>query len=159
MDPRHPEPASPRGSGAREAAYRLLRELGAGRQRRLDELGSARALALPEAALAALADELALLEAWMLRLAVPLRRTGWAPPDDAPSGRVRLGSRVSVLWDDGRVESCVVCHPIEERRFGSWSWVSHDSPLGRALLGRSAGDPADVAVGATRRSLLVLSVR
>jgi transcription elongation GreA/GreB family factor len=70
------------------------------------------------------------------------------PPETAPldqlreEGKVRLGARVKLSGDDGHEAEYRLVTPDEaDPTHGS---VSVDSPLGRALLGKSAGDGVTV---------------
>ncbi len=73
-----------------------------------------------------------------------------------PPDVVRLGSRLTVRWDDGAEEDYVVVTPPElELRSGH---ISCESPVGRAVMGRRSGEMVELTtVGGVSR-LLVLSV-
>jgi transcription elongation factor GreA len=67
-----------------------------------------------------------------------------------------LGGRVRVRWDDGAEECYVIVTPAElGRRTGQ---VSCDSPLGRALLGRRAGERVTADAPAGRLELTLVRV-
>jgi transcription elongation factor GreA len=68
---------------------------------------------------------------------------------------IEAGSRVRLRDDDGESELFLVEPPDADARSGR---VSTDSPLGRALLGRSAGDRVVVRAPAGRRTVSVLDV-
>jgi transcription elongation GreA/GreB family factor len=135
---------------ARRLAQQLLRELRAARAARLRR--HARAAVSGEDDLALLADEVALLDAWILRLAVPLQRLRDRGAGADPSaGRARPGSSIQIRWDDGAVETFVLRAPAE---FGSEPHcISPDSALGHALLGKRPGDAiALLRLGGRRRA-------
>jgi transcription elongation factor GreA len=69
---------------------------------------------------------------------------------------VRLGSRVEVRWEDGAEGAYVVVTPPElELRSGH---ISCESPVGRAVLGRRAGDHVAVATPSGALKLEVIRV-
>ncbi|MGY3334590.1 transcription elongation factor GreA [Streptomyces filamentosus] len=78
-------------------------------------------------------------------------------PDARPSstGAVGVGSTVTVRFDDG-TESTV--HIGELADADDPGLVTADSPLGRALLGRTAGEDVSYATPLGRSSVTVLSV-
>jgi transcription elongation factor GreA len=59
------------------------------------------------------------------------------------SGRVVLGSGVEVEQDGKKVHYTIVGAPEADPRQGK---ISNESPVGRALLGRAAGETVDVHV-------------
>ncbi len=73
-----------------------------------------------------------------------------------PADTVRVGSRVRVRREDGAEEEYVVVTPPElELRSGH---ISCESPVGRAILGRRAGDQVAVATPDGPLGLQVVSV-
>jgi transcription elongation factor GreB len=57
-------------------------------------------------------------------------------------GKVRFGSTVTLRWEDGREQTLSFVGPDEaDAKAGR---VSIDSPLGRSLLERSAGDTVGI---------------
>lgn len=57
---------------------------------------------------------------------------------DREPGTAGVGTRVTVCWDDGEEETYAIVGPPEvEALVGR---ISYESPVGRALLGRRAGD-------------------
>lgn len=67
-----------------------------------------------------------------------LGEIGRLSPRDIPRDRIALGSRVALEFDSGeRMEVVLALPELIEEGNGS---VSISSPIGRALLGRSAGD-------------------
>ncbi len=114
---------------------------------------------LPAVALPVLAagDEDAAVDhvpaAWELHLGAQrlatLRRVLAEARVVTPDGAAVVGSRVRIRDDDGSLDTYLLVAPGEaDARSGS---ISPDSPLGRALLGRRAGETAEVsAPGGTR---------
>ena len=77
--------------------------------------------------------------------------------ESGPSDVVGLGSTVAVRDQDGKqhtwqVVSSHEADPAQQR-------VSAQSPVGRALLGRRAGDTAEVALPRGRREFVIESVQ
>ena len=70
-----------------------------------------------------------------------------------PADVVRLGSRVTVRWDDGAEEDYVVVTPPElELRSGH---ISCESPVGRAVMGRRSAETVELTtVGGVSRLLV-----
>ena len=60
------------------------------------------------------------------------------------SGVALLGSHVEVRWEDGGCERYEIATPADVGRSSGSAKVSCDSPLGRALIGRGAGERAAV---------------
>jgi transcription elongation factor GreA len=61
---------------------------------------------------------------------------------DANDDAVGLGSKVTLRSDDGEEESWIVVSPEEANTLDGT--ISTESPVGRAVLGRRAGDSATV---------------
>jgi transcription elongation factor GreA len=71
------------------------------------------------------------------------------------TGMVSVGSRVRIRDSDGDFECTLVDgHESDFQR----QLVSVDSPLGRALVGRRAGEHVTVSAPAGRRPVLILEV-
>jgi transcription elongation factor GreA len=76
---------------------------------------------------------------------------------DGPGGdRVALGSTVTVRADDGEEIVWILVNPIEV--FVSEERISIDSPVGRALLGKQAGETIAVVTPGGEASYTVLAV-
>jgi transcription elongation factor GreB len=79
--------------------------------------------------------------------------------DRAPAdqGAVRFGAWVALEDEDGEA----VTHRIvgADETNAAKGWISIDSPLARALLGKGAGDTIDVTLPGGRRRYHVLSLR
>lgn len=71
-------------------------------------------------------------------------------------GRVRLGSRVTVVEDGGAPETYVLVGPAEADP--TQGKISYESPLGQALLGRAPGDVIIVEAPAGVLTFRVLAV-
>jgi transcription elongation factor GreA len=106
--------------------------------------------------LAQLRAELDLLDARIAELAAALERAAPAEPAERSPGTVGVGSRVTVRWDDGDEATYTVVGSLEVD--SGADHVSCESPVGRALLGRSAADWVEVATPARRQRLLVVAV-
>lgn len=73
-----------------------------------------------------------------------------------PDGTVVVGSRVTVREDDGsEVTYLLVLPSVADPRAGS---ISHESPLGAALLGRPAGAVVTVAAPAGPRDVTIVHI-
>jgi transcription elongation factor GreA len=73
-----------------------------------------------------------------------------------PDGRVMLGTRVALRFADGEVEVFEVVAPCEiDPAAGR---VSHESPLGAAVLGRRAGDTVPLFAPAGPQLVTVVEV-
>jgi transcription elongation GreA/GreB family factor len=73
-----------------------------------------------------------------------------------PDGRAVLGTSVTLRFDDGDVEVFELVAPCEvDPRVGR---VSHESPLGAAVLGRRAGETVSLRAPAGLQLVTVLEV-
>lgn len=77
-----------------------------------------------------------------------------SPP--AADGRVRLGSRVTIAEDGGPPETYILVGPAEADP--TQGKISYESPLGQALLGRTAGEVVTVEAPAGTMVFRILSV-
>jgi transcription elongation factor GreA len=74
-----------------------------------------------------------------------------------PDGRAVLGTHVMLRFGDGEVEGFELVAPCEvDPRAGR---VSHESPLGAAVLGRRPGDTVPLVAPAGLQLVTVLEVR
>ena len=78
-------------------------------------------------------------------------------PEAAPSDEVRLGSRLTVHYQDGTEERYIIVgsaevHPEEGK-------VSNMSPVGKALLGKRVGDEVEVEVPAGVLKLKIVEIK
>ena len=76
--------------------------------------------------------------------------------ENAHSDVVRIGSTVQVQDEKGRKKKYKIIGSAEADP--SQGSISNESPIGKALLGKSAGDVADVAVPAGQIQLKVLRI-
>jgi transcription elongation factor GreA len=113
----------------RELRIELPREI-----RRAVELGDLRENAEYTAAL----ERQEFVKARLSHLQRRLGEIGRLSPRDIPRDRIALGSRVALEFEDGERNQVLLVLPefVEEDGEG----VSISSPIGRALLGRIAGD-------------------
>lgn len=70
--------------------------------------------------------------------------------------RAAIGRRVTILEADGESVTYALVFPGDGDPHQGW--ISADSPLGSAVLGRGPGDRAEVAAPAGRRVVTVVSV-
>jgi transcription elongation factor GreA len=77
-------------------------------------------------------------------------------PAERAKGVVGVGSRVKVRWDDGEEDEYVIVGPPEVN-FGS-NWVSYESPVGRALMGRREGERVGVSTPDGSSQLQIVGV-
>lgn len=89
-----------------------------------------------------LKDEWASLEARLSELEQTLERAAIIKRRDGDDV-VGLGSTVTLRSDDGEVETWVLVSPQEAKTIDGR--ISTESPVGRALMGRKAGESATVA--------------
>jgi transcription elongation factor GreB len=107
----------------------------AGHQRLLDELHrlQAESATATEELKAGVDHRLALVSATLASVRVV---------EPVHDGKVRFGSTVTLRWEDGREQTLSFVGPDEaDAKAGR---VSIDSPLGRSLLERSAGDTVGI---------------
>ena len=76
--------------------------------------------------------------------------------ENGSSDVVRIGSTVQVQDEKGRKKKYKIIGSAEADP--SQGSISNESPIGKALLGKSAGDVADVAVPAGQIQLKVLRI-
>jgi transcription elongation factor GreB len=120
----------------------LTREGYAGLQQALDRLLAERARLSAEPAALDLAPRLETLEREAQDIADSLAEATVVSPDPAQAGRVFFGAWVTLEDEDGNQTRYRIVGPDEaDARAG---YVSVDSPLARALLGKSEGEEAVV---------------
>lgn len=74
-----------------------------------------------------------------------------------PPDRVRFNSRVTILrLDSGRVQQFRLVGPVEADAINGR--LSTAAPLGRALIGRAAGDRVEIDTPAGRRTYQILDI-
>ncbi len=88
-------------------------------------------------------SDLASLDRRISQLEQILSRAVPVGPDHREPGVAGVGSRVAVCWEDGEREDYVLVGPPEvDLQAG---YISYESPVGGALLGRREGDWVEVA--------------
>lgn len=101
-------------------------------------------------------NEQAFLEGRIQLLETMLRNATVISPE-GPSDVVRLGSLVLISEDGGEPEEFHIVGPMEaDPRQGR---ISHESPLGRALIGRRAGETVTIDAPAGQLVFHILSIR
>lgn len=100
--------------------------------------------------------EIAVLDQRIGQLSDMLANAMIVSADDREPGRVGVGSRVDVHWDDGDEESFTIVGPPEVSP--SEGCISYESPVGRSLLGRREGEWIDVNTHWGSQGLLVVRV-
>ncbi|MFF4919946.1 GreA/GreB family elongation factor [Kitasatospora sp. NPDC001261] len=102
------------------------------------------------------ASEVARLDRRIVELEARLREAEVA---GEPSARVvGVGSTVNVRFDDGTEETVEISEIAEIAEERDLTLVTFDSPLGKALLGRHAGETVNYDTPAGAASAVVLSV-
>ena len=79
-----------------------------------------------------------------------------AAPGDP--GRVFFGARVELEAEDGKILSYRIVGADEISSDSSLGYISVDSPMAKALLGKQIDDDVDVIVAGERRSYSVLDI-
>ncbi len=103
-----------------------------------------------------LESEIAAIERRIIQLEGTLARAVPVGPAERRPGIVGVGSNVSVRWEDGEEESYTLVGPLEvDVRV---SRISYESPVGRALAGRSAGEWIDVSTPSGQSRLQIVQV-
>ncbi|MCL5026823.1 MAG: GreA/GreB family elongation factor [Chloroflexi bacterium] len=94
------------------------------------------------------------------RLEYILRHAEVLSPDQVSTNVVRIGSRVTVLDQQGKQQTYHIVDSGEFEWFGSplEGRVSNDSPVGRSLLGKQQGETVDVAVPDGARKLTIIAI-
>jgi transcription elongation factor GreA len=88
-------------------------------------------------------NEQAFVEGRILTVEVMLANASIIDEEDRSSDLVRIGSRVTVSYDDGeKVDYVIVGSAEANPREGR---ISNESPVGRALLGHRPGETVEVA--------------
>jgi transcription elongation factor GreA len=123
-----------------------LRRLEAARPMVVEELRQAREMGdLSENAAYQMAKgRLAGIDARMFEIKEKLKRAVIITPGAGPEGRARLGSTM-IVRAGGAVKKYQLVGPQETDP--AKGRISHLSPLGSALMGKKAGETAEIAVG------------
>ncbi|MCL2547595.1 MAG: transcription elongation factor GreA [Symbiobacteriaceae bacterium] len=102
-------------------------------------------------------NEQAFIEQRITELERMLRKATIIREDDIPSDEIALGMQVRVMLLDKNQEfsytivGSMEANPLKKR-------ISNESPLGKALLGKRAGDVVDVAIPAGISKYQVLEI-
>ena len=102
-----------------------------------------------------LKDEWASLEARIIELEQTLERAA-VIQREAGDDTIGLGSKVTLRSDDGEVETWVLVSPQEAHTADGA--ISTESPVGRALVGRSVGEAAVVRTPGGEMTYTVVAV-
>ena len=91
-------------------------------------------------------NEQAFVEGRILTLEGMLAHAVIIDEDNRPKDSVRIGSRVTLLTEEGTREQYTIVGSVEANaRLGK---ISNESPVGRALLGKTVGDRVEVVAPA-----------
>jgi len=63
--------------------------------------------------------------------------------DEKPSGKIKLGSKVTVALSDGKKENYAIVGSAEASP--GEGKISNESPMGKALMGKKVGDKVEVS--------------
>jgi transcription elongation factor GreA len=97
------------------------------------------------------------VEGRILELERLLRSAVLIPTRPTPSGKVQVGSTVTVRDHDGKKSKYVIIGSTEADPLKGW--ISNESPVGKALLGKSVGDEVEVKTPAGTIKLKVLGIQ
>ncbi len=103
-------------------------------------------------------EDYELLEGLLQELEFIINHAQVVGPDDARAGTVQTGSRVTLLGPEGRQMSYQIVSGVEMTP-GQPDQMSTDSPMGRSLLGRRAGDEVEVEVPAGKHRYTIVSIK
>jgi transcription elongation factor GreA len=101
-------------------------------------------------------SESVLIEGRIVRLESLLADVEVLAANDAPRTEVVLGAQVEACTGDGETESYLIVEPVEANP--QQGRISHESPVGRALLGHRPGERVDVETPGGVRELTILSI-
>lgn len=101
-------------------------------------------------------NEQAFLEGRVLTLEKMLANAVLINANHQTHDSVGIGSTVSVVDDDGEVEQFTIVGSAEVD--AQRGWISNESPVGRALLGKRIGDQVEIAIPAGMLRLQVRSI-
>jgi len=100
--------------------------------------------------------EQAFIEGRILTLENMIKRAKVIGSATSASGRVEIGSKVTVRDQEGQEEHYTIVGSAEANpRQGK---ISNESPVGRALLGKKVGEETEVNAPAGARKLTVISI-
>jgi transcription elongation GreA/GreB family factor len=80
----------------------------------------------------------------------------------SPEEAIALGALVELQSDDDKIEQVLICPggggtSVKDEE-GTVRIVSPEAPLGRALLGKAAGEEVELVVAGKKRELVIVSV-
>lgn len=101
-------------------------------------------------------DEQAFLEGRIRVLEDVIGRAVIIDEDSAPAGEVRVGSRVTLLDGEGSQETWTIVGRAEANV--AQGRISNESPVGRALIGRRAGDLVEVDTPGGTMNFSIVSI-
>jgi|SRR3989338_1045122 len=93
---------------------------------------------------------------WTRSLVAKLRNTQIIKPRQE-TDKIDLGNKVVILYE-GAIEPETYTLLGGDDSGTKRGWISHTTPLGSMLLGRSEGEVVDVEVGGTKRKAKVLKI-
>ena len=102
-------------------------------------------------------NEQGFIEGRILDLEAIIQSAKVIHPEDMPSDTVQLGSKVTVRHRDGTEELYTVVGSAEASP--SEGKISNASPVGKALLGKRAGDEVEFPVPAGTRKLTIVEIK
>ena len=77
--------------------------------------------------------------------------------DEKPSGKIKLGSRVTVTTSDGKKENYSIVGSAEANP-GDGK-ISNESPMGKALMGKKVGDKVEVSTPSGPMKITVATLK
>ncbi len=77
--------------------------------------------------------------------------------DEKPSGKIKLGSKVTVTGSDGKKENYVIVGSAEASP--GEGKISNESPMGKALMGKKVGDKIEVATPSGPMKITVATLK
>jgi transcription elongation factor GreA len=101
-------------------------------------------------------NEQAFIEGRILTLERMIKNATVISASDTPTGRVRLGCKVTVSNGDGEIEQYIIVGSAEANP--NEGKISNKSPVGQALLDKQVGDEVNVQVPAGLRKLKILAI-
>ena len=77
--------------------------------------------------------------------------------DEKPSGKIKLGSKVTVTGSDGKKENYVIVGSAEASP--GEGRISNESPMGKALMGKKVGDKVEVTTPSGPMKITVATLK
>ncbi len=101
-------------------------------------------------------NDQAFVEGRILTLENMINHASLIESEEAPTGRVGLGSQVTVSSQNGGKEHYTVVGSVEADPTGGK--ISNESPVGSALLGKKVGDKVEIEVPAGVIKLVIVDI-